>query len=168
MARRRLVALIAGLLLGAAAPAVAQERWEGLRGVREVALETDLLDVPGRLTAEALSRRVQGMMEQRLPGPWPRPGAADRLRVSVAVRRYGASELRGFWLPFSGTYGVGAVRLTLERRVILPGLASPVPGVVWEAERQVAGPWAQAEARVVEAFEAVVVAFLADYRRANP
>jgi hypothetical protein len=168
MARRGLAALIAGVVLGAAAPGVAQERWEGLRGVREVALETALLDAPGRLTDEALRGRVQGMMAQRRPGPWPRPGAADRLRVSVGVRRVGASELRGFWLPFSGAYGVGAVRLALERRVTLAGLASPVPGVVWQLERQVAGPWAQAEARVVEALEALVMAFLADCRRANP
>jgi hypothetical protein len=166
--RWRLVTLAAALLLGATSPGAGGERWDALREVRAVAVHVEVAEVPRWLTAEALTGRVQGMLKQRQPGPWPRPDAPDRLRLSVAVRRHGASELRGFWLPFSSTYGVGVVRLTLERPVSLSGLAAPLLAVVWEAERPVAGSWAQAEPKVIEALEGLMVAFLADYRQANP
>ena len=72
----------------------------------------------------------------------------DALRVLISVRAVSSNELRGFYLPFSGVYGVGPVRLVVERPATLAGRSGPAPVVVWEAERLVAGPWHRAGALV--------------------
>ena len=79
-----------------------------------------------------------------------------------------ASELRGFWLPLSGTYAIGYVRLEVERAVTLPGPAASVPtvpAVVWQADQVIAGPWRQADGKIYDAVEKLTAAFLEDYRR---
>jgi hypothetical protein len=74
-----------------------------------------------------------------------RSSVGDRIRLTVSVRPVSATTLRGFWLPFSGLYGVGTLRLAVERMVTLPGVGRAVPAVVWQAERAVAGPWRNAD-----------------------
>ncbi len=114
-----------------------------------------------------MRRRAEAALRERPPAPALDSASPDRLRLTVAVRPYGASELRGFWLPFSGTYGIGPVRLAVERLVAVPGLPLPVPAVVWQAERQAKGPWRKAATEIVTLLDDLVAAFLADYRRAN-
>jgi len=167
-ARGRAAGLAVALVLGPASVARAEEAWEGLQGLHHVSVAVDLAAEPGRLTADALRHRIEGMLTRQPLGPFTRPEVPDRLRVTVAVRPYGAAELRGFWLPFSGTYGIGPVRLAVERRVVVSGVAAPVPAAVWQAERPVAAPWRGTEARILETLETLVGAFLRDYRRANP
>lgn len=145
----------------------AAETWDGLRGVHRLPVEVELSAEPPALTAESLRNRIAAMLDGRPRGPFVDPGSPDRLRLTVGVRPYGATELRGFWLPFSGTYGVGPVRLGIERPVALAGGSSPVPAVVWQAERQAAGPWAKAAATILARLEELITVFLADHRRAN-
>jgi hypothetical protein len=76
-----------------------------------------------------------------------------------------ATELRGFYLPFSGWYGLGSVRLAVERAVTVPGVAGPVRAVVWQAERPVQTSWQRSGAAIVTLVDALAVGFLEDYRR---
>ena len=78
-----------------------------------------------------------------------RSGVADRLRLTVSVHPVSATTLRGFWLPFSGTYGIGTLRLGVERMVTVPGVPRPVPALVWHTERPVGGPWHATEQQIV-------------------
>ena len=98
-------------------------------------------------------------------------GSPSRLRLAVSVRAHSASVLRGFWLPFSGQYAIGSVRLMVERMVNLPGGGSPatgsLPAVVWQAERSIAGPWGSADAQVLAAVDELLATLLEDYRRAR-
>jgi hypothetical protein len=77
----------------------------------------------------------------------------DRIRLTVSVRPVSATTLRGFWLPFSGVYGVGTLRLAVERMVTLPGVARAVPAVVWQAERALAGPWRNADQDIARSLD---------------
>ena len=73
---------------------------------------------------------------------------ADGIRRPVS-----ATTLRGFWLPFSGVYGVGTLRLAVERMVTVPGVERAVPAVVWQAERTVAGPWRKADQEIARSLD---------------
>src|SRR5262249_58608475 len=75
------------------------------------------------------------------PGLTLEPASPTRLRLTVQVRPYNATALRGFWLPFSGTYGIGPVRLSVERTATVAGVSAPLSASVWQAEGQAAGPW---------------------------
>jgi len=83
------------------------------------------------------------------------------------VRSYSSSELRGFYLPLSQTYGIGPVRLAVERPAAIAGLPAPVPAIVWQAERLAKGPWRASAAEILALTDAVLASFLADYRRAG-
>jgi hypothetical protein len=72
------------------------------------------------------------------------------------VQAKNASELRGFWLPLSGTYAIGYVRLEIERALTLPGpapAAVALPAVVWQADQLIACPWRQADGKIYDAVE---------------
>jgi hypothetical protein len=72
-----------------------------------------------------------------------------------------ATTLRGFWLPFSGVYGIGRVRLAVERMVTVPGIERPVPAVLWEANRAVAGPWGKADQEIARSLDEMAAELLA-------
>ncbi|MGH7321452.1 MAG: hypothetical protein ACRELA_17750 [Candidatus Rokuibacteriota bacterium] len=168
-AKARLMAAWLGgaLLLGVGSGPATADSWRALQALPRVALEVDLAGPPG-LAADEVRRRAEAALREHPPAPALDPASPDRLRLTVAVRAHGASELRGFWLPFSGTYGIGPVRLAVQRRVAVPGLPLPVAAVVWQSERQAAGPWRKAAREIGTLLDDLVTAFLADYRRANP
>ena len=132
----------------------------------EVALAPDLVDLE-----DDLEQRMERALRERAPAPVPDRGSAHKLRLVATVRAQNASELRGFWLPFSGTYAVGTVRLEVERAVTLPGptpaASTTVPAIVWQAERLIARPWRQVETDIGDAVDELMRAFLEDYRRAR-
>jgi hypothetical protein len=102
--------------------------------------------------ADELRRRLAAFLAALRPPIALDPASPDRLRLTVAVRPYSSSALRGFPLPFSGTYGIGPVRLGVERAVHLPGRASPtLPAVVWQRELMVATRWTVAGPAIVDA-----------------
>jgi hypothetical protein len=155
--------LLAALLL--AAPAAAQAPATGLGALHRLATEVVVSpDHPG-VAAEELARRLDAGLRAARPGLAVGAGSTDVLRLTVAVDRVGATELRGFYLPFSGLYGLGAVRLAVERAVTVPGVAEPVRAVVWQAERPVRGPWHRSGAAIPPLVDALLAAFLEDYRR---
>ena len=90
----------------------------------------------------------------------------ERLHLTVGVRAYSSSELRGFYLPLSQSYGIGPVRLVLERPAQVVGLGAPIAAPVWQAERQAKSVWRNSATEILELTDEVVAAFLMDYRRA--
>ena len=160
------------LALLAAMPGGAQEPDRargGLRNLGRLALE---LSLPPDLADAA--RDLAGRVERALaatPGTLVLDrGSPDTLRVVATVRAEGATRMRGFWLPFSGTYAVGAVRLEVERPVLLPGAtpaAAPVPAIVWRRDRVIAGPWRHATTEIGGAVEELIRALLDDHGRAR-
>jgi hypothetical protein len=171
--RRHLAPLIAAaLVVAAVAPASAQtaDAARGLRGVVRVAVEVavaaDLIDIE-----DDLQLLVERLLRENPPAPAPDQASPQVIRLVVAVHAKSATELRGFWLPFSGTYAVGHVRLEVERPLALPGptpaATIPLRAVVWQRDRLVAVPWPHVAAETAVAVQALVGAFLEDYRRAR-
>jgi hypothetical protein len=160
--------LLAGLgALGGPAPAAgAGEAWRLLRGLRAVAIDVVLSPDHPQLLPDDLARRLEAALATQ-PGLRVDAEAADTLRLLVAVRAVSASDLRGYYLPFSGVYGIGPVRLQLERPASLAGQPGPAGVVVWEAERLALGPWHGSGARVRALVDELVDAFLDDQRRAG-
>ena len=155
------------VLVMAAAGARAQDSGRGLRGLARVTLDISLAPDVADLRDEVEQRIEQGLREQ-LPAPTLSRQGADKLRLVVTVQAKHASELRGFWLPFSGVYAIGYVRLEVERPLALPGSTpstAPVPAIVWQADRLVSAPWRQAEAEISGAVDRLLGVFLEDYRR---
>jgi hypothetical protein len=131
----------------------------------EVTITSDVEDLK-----DDVELRAERMLREQPPAPALMREATDKLRLVVAVEAKTATELRGFWLPFSGTYAIGHVRLEVERALTLPGSTpapAAVPAVVWQADRVIAGPWRHAAADIDDAVEKLVGAFLEDYRRAR-
>ena len=138
MARGLIVtALVVGAALGMGPGAAAQ----GLAGLRRVSLAVDLQHPIDTLSVEDLLARLEEGLRLTEPAMSVNDSATDRLRLTIAVRPVSATSLRGYWLPFSGTYGIGPVILELERMVTAPGSAAPFPAIVWQAERIASGPW---------------------------
>lgn len=143
---------------------LAAEPARGLAGLPRVALDIALApDHPGPVPDE-LEQRILDALRQSRPAPVVDPASADRLVLVVAVRPVNATELRGFWLPFSGTYGIGIVRLAVERPVTVRGVSGPVAAIVWQAERQAHGPWHRAPTDIGVLLDELLAAFLEDYR----
>lgn len=161
--------VLLALLLLAAAGASAPDAASGLRGLPRVALEVVLApDLTG--LEDDLEQRVERALREQPPAPVLDSNSAPKLRLVVTVRAVSASELRGFWLPLSGTAAVGTVRLEVARPVTLPGAPAPsatVPAIVWHAERLIAHPWRQVETAVGSAVDELMAAFLDDYRQAR-
>jgi hypothetical protein len=147
-------------------PAGAAERWEALQAVPRVALEVTFSPHHPDLTAEEARRRLEESLRRNQPAPLVDAASADRLRLTISVRSYSSSELRGFYLPLSQAYGIGPVRLWLERPAAISGLPHPLWAIVWQTERQAKGPWRTSAAEILELADEVAGSFLADYRRA--
>jgi hypothetical protein len=113
----------------------------GIAGEQRVHLGVDLVHPLPGITAEALSAHLVAALCGGNAAATIRSDVADRLRLTVSVHPVSATALRGFWLPFSGMYGIGTLRLGLERLVTLPGGPRPVPALLWHAERPVGSPW---------------------------
>jgi hypothetical protein len=146
-----------------------QDSARGLRGLARVVLDVSLAPDVVDLRDETEQWIEQALREQPTAPALSREGA-DKLRLVVTVQAKNASELRGFWLPFSGIYAIGYVRLEVERAVAPPGpapAAGPVPAIVWQADRLISAPWRQAEAAIRDAVEKLMAVFLEDYRRAR-
>ncbi len=142
----------------------------GFGGLARVALEIGMSpDLEG--LEDEVRLRVEAALVERQPTLLLDAGSPSRLRLAVSVRAHSASVLRGFWLPFSGQYAIGSVRLMVERMVNLPGGGSPatgsLPAVVWQAERSIAGPWGSADAQVLAAVDELLATLLEDYRQAR-
>jgi hypothetical protein len=157
------------VLLGLGCPveAWAQAQSErGLAGLRRVAVEVVLApDHPG-VVSDDLEQRMEEAIQTSAPDLRLDPRSPDVLRLVVSVRPYSANDLRGYYLPLSGSYGLGTVRLVVERLVTVPGQPGLLPAVVWQAERLARAPWARSGAEVRALAGEVIEAFLEDYRRA--
>jgi hypothetical protein len=143
------------------------ERWDALRLLPRVGLEITLSPNHPELSTEDVRKRIEDGLRGAHPAPVLDPASRDRLHLIAAVRRYSSTELRGFYLPLSGSYGIGPVRLAVERVAVIPGLGTPIAAQVWQAERQAKGPWRASAAEVLRLTDEVVASFLGDYRRAQ-
>jgi len=153
-------------LVPIASHAIGGERWEGLQGVQHVAVDVTVSPNHPDLGVEEMRRRVEDGVRRGQPAPVVETRSAERLHLTVGVRAYSSSELRGFYLPLSQAYGIGPVRLVLERPAQLAGLVAPITVQVWQAERQAKSVWRNSAAEILELTDEVVGAFLMDYRRA--
>jgi hypothetical protein len=110
-----------------------------LDGVTRVAVSIDLRQPIDGVSADELERRVATFIAKLEPSLSLDESSGDRLKMTITVRSYSSSELRGFPLPFSGTYAIGTARLTLYRDVkIVGGPPRIISASVWERERQIA------------------------------
>jgi len=155
-----LLALVAGLVRAAAA-----EPAHALAGLGTIGVDVELDSSQESLSAERLARRIHARLSEGAPALTLGPVSRDRLRLTVAVRPYSATTLRGFWLPFSGTYGIGPVRLSLERLATIVGVPEPVRASVWHAERQAAGPWRDSPGEILKLVDETLAEFLDAHRR---
>ncbi len=155
------------IAVGVASTAGGAERWDALQNLPRVAVEITVSPSHPDLAVEELRRRVEEALQRGQPAPAIEPASADRLHVTVAVRSYSSSELRGYYLPLSQEYGIGPVRLSVERVAVIPGLRTPIAASVWQSERQAKGTWRNSAAEILELIDEVVASFLADYRRAT-
>jgi hypothetical protein len=137
---RRAVLLAAAFVVIVAGAVTAEER-ASLLELRAVSVSVEIAYPLRTMTVEGLTAHVVTALRQSEPSLTIREALPDRIQVSVSVRPVSATTLRGFWLPFSGTYGIGAVRLAVERMVNLPGASRPVPALMWHTERVVGGSW---------------------------
>ena len=160
----RVISCAALILAAAITPARAGERWEGLRALPRVAVEVIVSPNHPDLPPDELRRHVEDALRQMHPAPAIDSTSPDRLRLTVGVRAYSSSDLRGYYLPLSQTYAIGPVRLSVERPGAVGGASMAV--VVWQAERQVATPWRRSEVDILQLTDELVAVFLADYRSA--
>ena len=145
---RRLPALLVGWIFAlavAVTPAVAGI----LDDVARIAVSVEMEHPVEATAVDALERRLNAFLVDLAPALTLDAASPDHLRLTVAVRPYSSSALRGYYLPFSGTYAIGTVRISLERTVRLPGgVPQTVPAIVWQRERAVATRWAAAGAAI--------------------
>jgi len=146
-----LLALV--IALGPASTSPAADAPSGLVGLRRVSVLVDLEHPIDPVSVEDLVGRVEEALRGAEPALAIHEGATDRIRLIVDVGQVSATTLRGFWLPFSGTYGIGSVRLAVERLVMIPGTPRPLPATVWQTERRVAGPWRLVGAETMQVVE---------------
>ena len=159
--------LVLGLAVGVAPAAADEESARGLRGMRRVSVQITFSPLHSGLTADDLQGRLEEMLRAAVPAaPVIDARSADRLHLTVSVRATSTSDLRGFYLPLSGYYGIGPVRLAVERQVTVAGIQGAVRAVVWQQEMQARARWRDSGAEVMTLLEDLVEAFLGDYRRA--
>jgi hypothetical protein len=172
MGRRLLAALVAvqsaaPMLLVLPSLATGGERWEGLQGLPRLAVDVTVSPNHPDLVVEEMRRRVEDGVRRGQPAPIVDMASAERLHLTVGVRAYSSSELRGFYLPLSQAYGIGPVRLVLERPAQVSGLGAPIAVQVWQAERQAKAAWRNSATEILELTDEVIGAFLIDYQRAQ-
>jgi hypothetical protein len=136
-----------------------------LAGITSIGVDVELDPSQDSLSSGELAQRIETRLRGAAPGVTLDPASPTRLRLTVRVRPYNATSLRGFWLPFSGTYGIGPVRLSVERPAAVTGMSEPVLASVWHAERQAAGPWRESPAEIVKLLDQTLSDFLDAYRR---
>ena len=119
------------------------------------------------LSATEVRQRVEEGLRRAQPAPALDAASAERVHVMVGVRSYSSADLRGYYLPLSQDYGIGPVRLVVERVAVIAGQPAPIVVQVWQAERLAKGPWRNSAAEILELVDEVVASFLADYRRAQ-
>jgi hypothetical protein len=144
---------------------LAAEPARGLAGLTTLGVDVDLDSSQDSLSSEQLARRIDARLRTAAPALTLDPASPVRLRLTVAVRPYSATTLRGFWLPFSGTYGIGPVRLSVERTAMVTGMSTPILASVWNAERQAAAPWRDSPAEILRLLDETLSDFLAAYNR---
>lgn len=167
-ATRRLRPVLLGLsLLALTSPGVAAERWVGLSAMPRLAIDVAFSPIHPELAADEVRPRIEEALRRGQPGPTLDPSSADRLRLVISVRALSSSELRGYHLPLSQMYGIGPVRLAVERPAFVSGVTAPIPVVVWQTERMAKGPWRASGREILELVDEMIAAFLADYRRAQ-
>jgi hypothetical protein len=163
-----LPALLLGLLLGmlAAGAARVDAAWPGLRGVKRVAIEVVFSPDHPQLAPEVVEKRLEDALLASPAAPKPDPRSTDRLRLVVAVRQVTSSDLRGYYLPWSGYYGVGTVRLAVERQMVVPGSppAAAIPAIVWQVDRQALGPWRRSRDEIMALIDDLVATLIEDMR----
>jgi hypothetical protein len=160
--------LVLSVALLLAAPSVAQATAEpasALAGVTTIGVDVELHPSQESLSPEQLARQIESRLRAAAPALTVDPASPTRLRLTVRVRPYNATALRGFWLPFSGTYGIGPVRLSVERTAMVTGTSEPVLASVWHAERQAAGPWRESPAEIFKLLDQALSDFLDAYHR---
>ena len=163
-----LLGLFLGLLLGllAAGAARVDAAWPGLRGVKRVAIEVVFSPDHPQLAPEVVEKRLEDALLASPAAPKPDPRSTDRLRLVVAVRQVTSSDLRGYYLPWSGYYGVGTVRLAVERQMVVPGSppAAAIPAIVWQVDRQALGPWRRSRDEIMALIDDLVATLIEDMR----
>ena len=163
-----LLGLLLALLLGmlAAGAARVDAAWPGLRGVKRVAIEVVFSPDHPQLAPEVVEKRLEDALLASPAAPKPDPRSTDRLRLVVAVRQVTSSDLRGYYLPWSGYYGVGTVRLAVERQMVVPGSppAAAVPAIVWQVDRQALGPWRRSRDEIMALIDDLVATLIEDMR----
>jgi hypothetical protein len=136
-----------------------------LAGLTAIGVDVELDPSQESLSSGELARRIEARLRAGAPALSLDPASPTRLRLTVRVRPYNATALRGFWLPFSGTYGIGPVRLSVERTATVAGAPTPLVASVWHAERQAAGPWRESPAEVFALLDENLTDFLGAYHR---
>lgn len=166
---RRIATIGLGLMLACATalPAgAAEDGVRGLQGLRRVGLEVVLSPAHPLVPMEDVERRMETLISQGRPAPVLDDRSPDRLRLTVSVHEVSSATLRGYYLPFSSSYGVGSVRLAVLRLVTLAGSPLPLPAVVWQVESLARGPWGRSGREVLSLAGELVEDFLDDYRKA--
>jgi len=154
------------VLLAATSPnAAAAEAVRGLAGLTMIGVDVELDPSQTSFSSAQLMRQIDSRLRAAAPTLTIDPASSSRLRFSVLVRPYSATALRGFWLPFSGTYGIGPVRLSVERTAMVTGMSMPLLASVWHAERQAAGPWRESPAEIARLLDETLSDFLDAYHR---
>ena len=148
-------------------PAWAVDRWQGLQSLPSVAVEITFSPNHPEVSGDEVRPRIEEALRRATPAPAIDAGSADRLHVFISVRSYSSSDLRGYYLPLSQAYGIGPIRLSVERPAAISGLPTPVWATVWQTERLAKGPWRSSAYEVLELVDEVVNSFLADFRRAR-
>lgn len=153
--------LAAVALLATAAVSSAEAPAAGLHALTRVRLTVEITRAVDGLAADELRKRLAEALRDAAPAVAAEADAADRLRLRVALEPRSATELRGFWLPFSGTYAIGLIGLAVERPVLVSGAGDLTTAIVWREDRVVAVPWRAAAAEVRRATDAMLDALLA-------
>jgi hypothetical protein len=134
-------------LVRAATPAAGEPA--ALSRLQQASLDVEVAHPLPTLTAAALRARLAEALRVATPPLATGDRFPDRVVVVLVVRPVSATALRGFWLPFSGTYAIGTVRLGVERTVTLPESGRSVPALVWQTERIVGVAWREADREIL-------------------
>jgi hypothetical protein len=153
-------ALAAVAFVVAASGVVGADERAGLTGLRHVSVSVDLGHRIDRTTAEDLAEHLVGALRKAEPPLAIQDGLSERVRLTVSVRPVSATTLRGFWLPFSGTYGIGELRLGVERNVTLSGVPGTFPALVWQTTRTVGTAWHESDREIVRLLDEMVAELL--------
>lgn len=160
-----LLGLLLGLVASGSAP-VDAAAWPGLRGIKRVAIEVIFAPDHPQLAPEVVEKRIEDALLANPAAPRPDPRSTDRLRLVVSVRQVTSNDLRGYYLPLSGYYAVGTVRLLVERQMTMPSAppASAIPAIVWQVDRPALGPWRRSREEIMALIDDLVATLIDDLR----